>query len=146
MVLNLGCGGRLLDGAVNVDRVALPGVDVVWDLDVHPWPWPDGSVDRVAANHIFEHVDDPVGFVGEAWRVLEPGGQLGVEVPHWRHPDAFTDPTHRRFCTPQTFDYWCRGTVLGDVQGEAFHGGRWFAKAGFFENGAVLRWLLVKQP
>lgn len=109
--LNLGCGNHIIKGFVNVDRVAAPFVDQVHDLDT-PWPWADQSADRIEAKDVFEHVADPLLFMTEAWRVLCPGGTLFIRTPHWQHRDAYTDPTHRRFPTEHTFDFWIVGTPL----------------------------------
>jgi predicted SAM-dependent methyltransferase len=120
--LNLGCGSQPQEDWVNVDIVALPGVDVVHDLDVVPWPWPDGTTSAIVAQDVFEHVGDPVGFMTESHRVLEPGGTLVIKSPHFRHQDAFTDPTHRRFCTEHTWDYWINGTELFKRHNPAYGG------------------------
>jgi hypothetical protein len=118
--LNLGCGTDIRKGWVNADRAKLPGVDVVMDLD-DPRPWCGaGDAERIDAWHVFEHIADPVHFMSEAWRVLRTGGLLDIRVPWFGHPNAFTDPTHRRFCTENTFDYWIRGTALHEVHGPAF--------------------------
>jgi SAM-dependent methyltransferase len=122
MRLNLGCGGRVLDNWVNVDTHPLPNVDVVHDLDLFPWPWPDDSVNQVVASHVFEHVRFPVEFVLECWRVLRPGGLLTIQCPHWTSENAFTDPTHVRFVTDRTFDYWCEGEDLNGPLGAQFLG------------------------
>ena len=120
MKLNLGCGTDIRDGWLNVDRVQLPGVGEVADL-VQPWGWcPAGVAERIDAHHVFEHVADPVGFMTQAWTVLQTGGLLDIRVPWAGHPDAFTDPTHRRFCTENTFDYWIDGTPLHEVHGAGF--------------------------
>lgn len=113
---------------VNVDLVALPQVDVVHDLDVAPWPWEDASVEGIVAQDVFEHVGDPVRFMTESWRVLEMGGDLALRCPHFRHQNAFTDPTHRRFCTEYTWDYWIKGTELYERHNAAY-GGAEFALA-----------------
>lgn len=122
MLLNLGSGSDRLSGFVNVDVVALPEVDVVHDLDVLPWPWEDGSVTMIIGQDVFEHLTDPVGFMIESHRVLEPDGQLVLKVPHFRHQDAFTDPTHKRFCTEHTWDYWIEGTELFKRHNPAYGG------------------------
>lgn len=122
LILNLGCGRMIHPERVNVDSHDHPGVDVVADLDTFPWPWADGTVDEVHALHIFEHVEHPVEFMAECWRILAPGGLLHIVVPHWQSPNAFTDPTHRRYCTEDTFRYWVRGTWLHDVAGEMYAG------------------------
>lgn len=124
MKLNLGCGSDLRDGYVNVDRVKLDGVDVVHDLDVGPWPFPDESCDGIIAQDVFEHVADPILFMVESWRVLMLGAGLVLKVPYWASRDAFTDPTHRRFCTEHTFDYWTVGTFLYDRNNPAYGGVR----------------------
>ena len=124
--LNLGCGADTPPGFVNVDIVALPGVDVVCDLDQAGWPWKDGTVAYIKASHLFEHLADPVLFMAEAWRVLEDGGLLDIRVPgghelapgYWLpHWHSFTDPTHRRHCTPLTWMYWIPGTPLHEGYG-----------------------------
>ena len=118
--LNLGCGSRPVDGWVNVDRHAGPGVDVVHDLDVHPWPWPDGSAVVVRADHVIEHVGDVFGFMREAARVLAPRGVLELRYPYWRNPAAcWGNPDHKRIVHPyglgvfaghETADLSMRGT------------------------------------
>lgn len=109
-------------GHVNVDRVGLPDIDVVHDLDVHPWPWKDAVARSIIAQDVFEHVADPIGFMTESHRVLESGGTLTMKSPHWRSMDAYTDPTHRRFCTEHTWDYWIKGTTLYDHHNAAYGG------------------------
>lgn len=122
MRLNLGSGTQTLPGYCNVDLVALPGVDVVHDLDLYPWPFDDTEVKEIIAQDVFEHVDDPVGFMTECHRVLETGGTLLIKSPHWLHQDAYTDPTHRRFCTEFTWDYWIKGTTLYERHNAAYGG------------------------
>lgn len=108
--LNLGAGSDIRAGWLNSDVVALPGIDVVHDLDVRPWPWEDGSVDEIIANDIFEHVQNAVGFINECGRVLKTGGFLRVRTPHYQHENSWTDPTHVRHCTEKSLDYWTLGT------------------------------------
>jgi SAM-dependent methyltransferase len=122
MKLNLGAGSAPLKGWVNVDCVQLCGIDVVHDLDTGPWPWPDDSVQAIEAIDVFEHVADPLLFVNECWRILRAGRYAHILVPDFRGPNAFTDPTHRRFCTPATFNYWLPGTWLYEHHGAAYGG------------------------
>ena len=114
MKINLGSGRKPLEGHVNVDQVKLPGVDVIADLDVAPWPFKDACAEFIAAWHVFEHVADPCMFMTECHRILRPGGQLEVISPLFAHFTAFVDPTHRRFCAPETWDFWVPGTTFYD--------------------------------
>jgi len=50
--------------------------------------------------------------------------------------NAFTDPTHRRFPTEHTFDYWIPGTVLFDEHNPAY-GGVAFAKVSMLVNSNI---------
>lgn len=130
MRLNLGCGycADTAPDVVNLDGVEHPGVQVVHDLDVHPWPFDDQAFTEVRAVQVFEHVADPIAFMAEAWRVLEPGGLLLLVVPSWRSENSYTDPTHRRHCTERTFDYWCEGTALHAQFGPAYAAGCTFIR------------------
>lgn len=120
LYLNLGCGADIRDGYTNVDCYAGPGVDVVTDLNRDVWPWFEGMAHHILAKHIFEHVDDAPGFMEACWRVLRPGGTLDIITPHWKSRDAYTDPTHKRFPTEYTFDYWVPGTTLRTKHGGAY--------------------------
>lgn len=126
--LNVGCGQWIFPNAVNLDMATLPGVDVVHDLDVTPWPFDAGRFTEVWGHQVFEHVADPVGFMREAHRVLTPDGVLSLTVPHWQSENSHTDPTHRRHCTERTWDYWCEGTALHAQFGAAYADGRTFTK------------------
>ncbi len=46
-------------------------------------PFPGESFDAVFAHAVLEHVADPVATVGEFFRVLRPGGVVGVRSPDW---------------------------------------------------------------
>lgn len=136
--LNLGSGHLTYPNAVNVDRCNLAGVDLVHDLDVMPWPIGDSQFDEVWATNLFEHVLDPIGFIAECWRVLIGDGLLHLLVPHWQSENAFTDPTHRRFCTDRTFDYWCVGTDLHSQFGDQYAGDHKFRKESVNRQGEDL--------
>ena len=51
--LNLGCGHVPLDGYLNVDRRALPGVDIVAEVD--QLPFGAGEVQEIFSAHLLEH-------------------------------------------------------------------------------------------
>ncbi len=46
---------------------------------------PDKSVDYVMLFNIL-HLENPMGLLGEAWRILKAGGKLGII--HWNHDPA----------------------------------------------------------
>jgi SAM-dependent methyltransferase len=80
--LHIGCGDKPLPGWINIDRVAR-AAGVSTDIDVTDLPYPDGSVDAVLAEHVFEHFSFAEERLvwGEMARVLRPGGTLTLEVP-----------------------------------------------------------------
>jgi SAM-dependent methyltransferase len=55
------------------------GADIIASLDCLPIP--DASFDAVLCTQVLEHVDDPFAALIELYRVLRPGGRLGLTVP-----------------------------------------------------------------
>lgn len=106
IIINIGCGRRRMAGAIGIDHVALPTVDIVADIE-HGLPFlADASVDIVIADSILEHVEHFAELMREIHRVLKPGGELRVKVPHFSNPYYYSDYTHRRFFGLYTFDYF----------------------------------------
>jgi len=124
--LNLGAGNRLLQHEllpglldsefVQHDKAAhRPEIDVVWDLNNMPWPWPDNRFTRIEAWAVFEHIHPTlVETIDECWRIMRPGGKLHVKVPYWRHYRAHKDPSHIwHGWEPGVFDYFDPETKYG---------------------------------
>ena len=59
--------------------------------DAHCLPFADASVDSLLLVGVLEHVDDPVGVLAEARRVLKPGGLGYVAVPFLQMEHAAQD-------------------------------------------------------
>jgi hypothetical protein len=102
--LNLGCGSKIKDGYVNVDKYGEP--DIRFDLETVPWPWADSSVSEILLSHVLEHLgqetDVYLGILKELYRVCKNGAQITINVPHPRHDDFLGDPTHVRVVTPES--------------------------------------------
>jgi SAM-dependent methyltransferase len=105
-ILNIGCGRGHIPDAVNIDVTDRTGPDVVHDLNQRPWPFADDRFDVLHARDVIEHLDDTVAAMEEIHRVCRPGATVHLTVPHFSAAGAFTDPTHRRFFSLSTFDYF----------------------------------------
>ena len=118
LVLELGSGKKPYkpkkgEKVIHLDTVKLPDVEVIHDLNSFPYPFKDNSFDKIIATHVLEHLADLPRVMEELWRILKPGGILKITVPHFSSHNAFCDPTHRRYFTFETFDYWDSSTQLG---------------------------------
>lgn len=83
-VLNLGCGLNSRPEWVNMDRVALPGVTVVHDATLPPWPFADGEFDFVLASHFLQflpHFDPAVARLAGIVRRMP--GMMSIEDREW---------------------------------------------------------------
>ena len=104
--LNLGCGYKKLDGYVNADKYPDSQPDLLLDLEVLPWPFPDNSVTHIMMSNILEHIgQQPALFlriVQELWRICAPQAEITISVPHPRHDHFLGDPTHVRAILPDT--------------------------------------------
>ncbi len=105
-LLNLGCGRDIKKGYVNLDKIKLEGVDVVHDLNEFPYPFKDNEFNEIYCKHVLEHIDNLIKVMDELHRISKPGGKIKIIAPYFSGQGAYNDPTHRRFFTYKTFDYF----------------------------------------
>jgi SAM-dependent methyltransferase len=108
MILDLGCGRAKIPGAIGVDNVSLPGVDVQHDLLCFPYPFGDCCADEIYLNHVIEHFDleNMHLILKEVHRLLKPGAVLHIGVPHVFSVAAWVDPTHKKAFSFDSFSFY----------------------------------------
>lgn len=67
---------------------------VDYNYDIQDLPFKEESFAFVVCNAVLEHVPYPQKAISEFWRILQPGGEIWIEVP-------FNQPYH-----PSPNDYW----------------------------------------
>lgn len=104
--LDVACGANKQDPTwVGMDILPLPGVDIVWDLNVHPFPLPSGCVVVAIASHILEHIPKVaidngrtrfplLEFMDDMWRIMRTGADFALAMPHGFSQGFLQDPTH----------------------------------------------------
>ena len=148
-ILDLGCGPGTM--TVGLARLVSPGGSVVGidrseaqfvearalatglpvtfrAMDAYRLDFPDGSFDGIFSHALFEHLAQPGDALAEAYRVLKPGGFIGLRSPDWGgmivHPE---DEKTRAALTARL--------ELQTRNGGNVHAGRhlreWLQKAGF---------------
>ena len=103
-ILDVGCGANKYEGAIGLDNNPRTAADVIHDLGVVPYPFPDNEFDFVVSHHVIEHVPDVMGFISELYRITKPGGKIRILAPHYTNGDWATDPTHRNHLNSFSFN------------------------------------------
>lgn len=76
------------------------GYNQVADLSKRDWEI-NKSYDIVIAEHIAEHIPDRVQFMYSIALIANKGGMVIIEVPNWKHQDAYNTIDH--------YSQWGRG-------------------------------------
>lgn len=108
MKLDIGCGSSEREGFTGMDKRPLPGVEIVHDLEVFPYPLDAGSCVEITASHILEHIKPwhTISVMDELWRILETDGKLSIWLPYAGTPSFWQDPTHCNGFNETTFEYF----------------------------------------
>ena len=112
VIIDLGCGHNTRPGSFGFECRKQQGVDALCDIE-RPLPLKDNSADIVHLSHVLEHVRDALSFMEEVYRICKPGGKVQVAVPYYTSRGAFRDPTHVRYITEDTFQYFEQPTDYG---------------------------------
>ena len=106
--LNVGCGQIRIPNSVGVDFDPGTVADVIHDLDVFPWPFPDRSFDRIVCSHVLEHLRTPWRAMKELERLARPGALVEIATPHYSSPDSWGDITHYMHYSLKTWEPYDR--------------------------------------
>ena len=71
-ILDLGCGTAKVEGALGLDNIDIPGVDIVHDLLAFPYPLDNQSFDKIYLRNVIEHfhLNDLEKILKECSRIL----------------------------------------------------------------------------
>lgn len=116
--LDVACGQNKQEGYIGIDIANIPGVDIVHDLEIYPWPIESESCEEVNVSHYIEHTKDIIKFMEEIYRILKPskvnlstkewtpGGKCMINAPYYTSMRCWQDPTHVRAISEATFLYF----------------------------------------
>ena len=109
--LYIGGGGLEVDGYVNLDLFAVPGVDVA--ANAEQLPFAGEQFQRVECDAVLEHVRNPRQVMSEIRRVLEPGGYAHIVTP-FCHPFHAYPNDYRRFTLEGLRELACGMEVVAE--------------------------------
>lgn len=109
-ILDVGCGPCKTQNSIGVDQVALPGVDVVCNLN-QPWPFKARSFHKIIFRHSINHFDNLEFILRETKRVANDGALIEIIAPHFSSDNIFTDPTVKFFLGYRSLNYYCYNTT-----------------------------------
>lgn len=106
VIIELGCGQKKKEGRIGIDKLDLPNVDIVADIEDGLPFLPDNSVDEIHSRSVLPHIQNFENLMREIVRVLKNDGTAHIFVPHFSNPYYYSDYTHKRFFGLYTFYYF----------------------------------------
>jgi len=103
--LNIGCGSKLLNGYLNIDKYPASELVLKGDLTTGI-PLESACADEILLDNVIEHVTSVVDSMREAHRLLKTGGVLRILTPHYSSQASWRDPTHLHHLSYFSFDYF----------------------------------------
>ena len=130
-------GSRDWNNLVTVDINPDHNPTVQWDLNDHPYPFEDDSMDEIHAYDVLEHLGrqgDYQYFFKEwtdFWRILKPGGHFCAIVPKHDSVWAWADPSHTRVIPMEQLLFLSQNTYREQVGKTAISDFRYIYEADF---------------
>ena len=104
MKLDIGCGRNKVVDALGID-IKNSRADIICEVEAG-LPFKDDVFDEIYCNQFVEHVEDLVRLMEEIYRVGKNQAKVFINAPYYASLAAYNDPTHKRFVTKHTFDYF----------------------------------------
>ena len=120
-ILDFGCGRRKRPHSIGIDVNPRSDADIIHDLDIFPYPFPNNYFDEIYSDNVLEHLTDVLLVMNELHRIAKPKAKIFITVPFYAHRNASTDPTHKHFFGVHSFDYLIEGTNNSEFKYSAIH-------------------------
>ncbi len=114
MRLHLGCGRDYKKGYINCDISPEVKPDKIVDLE-KKLPFKESSIEEIVANHVLEHIENFVQVMHEFHKICKKDALINLKVPFYSSWGQFNDPTHKRFFSPFTFNYFNKSNYSHEV-------------------------------
>lgn len=106
MKLDIGCGQKKREGFTGIDILDLPGVDIVHDLTIFPYPLEDSCAEEIVMDNSLEHFSDPISILEELYRISKPNARITIIVPYFRSFYNAIDLTHKSNFSVYAFSHF----------------------------------------
>ncbi len=110
MRLDLGGGLAPAPGHINIDLI--DQADIKYNLEFGlPLDFigsSKGLVEGVRCHQLLEHLDDIILLMNNTFDVMKPGALFEISTPYALSEQCWTDPTHKRGYTKDTFQYFIK--------------------------------------
>lgn len=129
------------ENVIRLDISNETGADVVWNLNITPYPFEDGEFDKIECYDVIEHVDNIPSVMQECFRVLKNDGVMYITTPHYSSPNSYIDPTHKFHLS--IFSFGC----FSDEHQYSYYSGARFkidVKKIIFQGPYIRKMLLTK--
>ncbi len=104
--------GKENEEVIHLDKINLPHVDVVCDVDKKKIPFSSNKFDGVYIIDVLHHIDNVIHVIEECHRVLKPKGKLLINSPHYTSFNAYRDLMAKHFFTRFSMDYFKKDNKL----------------------------------
>lgn len=103
--LDIGCGKNKVKGAIGIDINKNTDANVICDIE-KSLPFKDSVFDEIHCNQVVEHVNNLIDFMEEIHRIGKNHAKVFINAPYYKSIYAYSDPTHKRFITEDSFHYF----------------------------------------
>ena len=107
MHLNIGCGNKILDNYLNIDKYPIDSSVMFGDLD-SGIDLKDNCASAILLDNVIEHVASIEHALGEIYRLLKPNAEVTIITPHFSSASSWQDPTHRHHLSYFSFDFFSK--------------------------------------
>ncbi len=106
--LDVCCGHGKKAGYIGLDKRCLPGVDIVHDINMFPWPLEDDGCCSIFMTLSWSIIEPKfrIAVMDEMWRILHVDGELQIFDVYYRSPCAAHDPMSYSCANEWTFKYF----------------------------------------